>query len=122
MQAPHVLGAWRFSCVVEVQPPCAYDGGMRVGLVLVLLIACSSKHGAGVDGAIDVAADVPIDAAPPIHPVVAWEDDNPGNEEIYVRMWNGSAWQELAASASGGGISMTSGRSEQPVVALMADG
>src|SRR5258705_919059 len=91
---------------------------MRWLCALAVVTGCSSDDVAGVDGSIDAS----VDAAPPIHPAVAWQDDNPGNPEVYVRAWTGTEWQELAASASGGGISLTGGRSEQPVVALMPDG
>ena len=51
-------------------------------------------------------------------PIVAWYDDNGGNWEIYLRRWNGAAWVELAGSASGGGLSNTSGHSETPALAV----
>jgi len=37
---------------------------------------------------------------------VAWEDSGSASDEMYVRRWDGSVWQEVGAgSASGGGIS-----------------
>ena len=56
------------------------------------------------------------------NPVVAWEDNTSGNYEIYVKRWNGSAWVQLAGSASGGGISNNSGSSYAPSVALDSSG
>ncbi len=55
-------------------------------------------------------------------PVVAWQDNSGGNGEIYVRRWNGSAWVELAGSASGGGISKNAGDSKNPSLAIASDG
>ncbi|MBN2494475.1 MAG: hypothetical protein JXR96_07800 [Deltaproteobacteria bacterium] len=55
-------------------------------------------------------------------PVVAWQDDSAGNFEIYLRRWNGSAWEELAGSGSGGGLSANEGWSLCPRLALSADG
>lgn len=54
---------------------------------------------------------------------VTWVDDIAGNQEIYVRRWNGSAWMEMGAgSASGGGISNNIGISESPAMAIGSDG
>jgi type IV secretory pathway protease TraF len=41
------------------------------------------------------------------NPVVAWEAYNPvsENEEIYLKRWSGTAWEELGGSATGGGVS-----------------
>lgn len=51
--------------------------------------------------------------------VVAWQDDSSGDNEIYVRAWNGSSWTEVGTgSASGGGISDNGGASQSPSVAL----
>ena len=56
------------------------------------------------------------------NPIIAWQDDSPGNIEIYVRRWNGSAWVEMAGSASGGGISNNDGGSSAPSLAIGPDG
>jgi hypothetical protein len=53
------------------------------------------------------------------HPIVAWEKvliDKSGSE-IYVLRWDGSAWIQLAGSASGGGISNTPSWSSAPSIA-----
>lgn len=55
-------------------------------------------------------------------PVVAWQDNSGGNGKIYVRRWNGTAWVELAGSASGGGISKNAGDSKNPSLAIASDG
>lgn len=54
------------------------------------------------------------------NPAVAWDDDTSGDFEIYVRMWNGSAWAELAGSGTGGGISRRSGFSVNPSIAVIS--
>jgi hypothetical protein len=56
-------------------------------------------------------------------PYVAWFDNDAGDNEIYVRHWNGSSWEEVGAgSASGGGISNNSGNSYDPSMAITAGG
>ena len=53
---------------------------------------------------------------------IAWQDDNVGDNEIYVRRWSGSSWVEVGAnSASGGGVSNNSGSSEYPSLAVTPD-
>ena len=57
------------------------------------------------------------------NPVVAWSDGFSGDEEIYIKQWNGTSWEEIgAASASGGGISNNSGYSYYPSLAINASG
>ncbi len=56
------------------------------------------------------------------HPVVVWDDDTPGNREIYLRKWDGTAWVELGGSATGGGVSNTPAASCYPALALDAAG
>jgi hypothetical protein len=56
-------------------------------------------------------------------PYVAWQDNTSGERQIYVRRWDGSAWAEVGAgSATGGGISHTSGESRLPAMAMAPDG
>lgn len=55
------------------------------------------------------------------YPVVAWSDDTSGNLEIYLRRWNGAAWEEMGGSATGGGISNDTGYSLAPSLALASD-
>ena len=53
-------------------------------------------------------------------PIVAWCPSVGGAAEVYVKRWNGSAWQEVGTgSASGGGISASAGASTD--VALVFD-
>jgi len=55
-------------------------------------------------------------------PVVAWSDPSSGNEEIYLKRWDGSNWIELGASASSGGISNNAGASKYPSIVIDAGG
>ncbi|MEX2185792.1 MAG: right-handed parallel beta-helix repeat-containing protein [Pirellulales bacterium] len=74
----------------------------------------SNSPGFGMESSITVAADG--------SQYVAWVDNRHGNYEIYVaRHSAGSAWQELAGSASGGGVSNTTGSSRRPSIVLGAD-
>jgi hypothetical protein len=57
-----------------------------------------------------------------IQPVVAWLDHSSGSAQIYVKRWNGTSWDELGGSASGSGVSATTGNAEAPVVAVQPDG
>jgi hypothetical protein len=51
-------------------------------------------------------------------PHVVWRDLSSGTEQIYLLFWDGTAWQELDGSATGGGISNTTGRSRRPALAF----
>jgi hypothetical protein len=56
-------------------------------------------------------------------PYVAWHDDSGANNEVYVRRWNGSSWEEVGVgSATGGGISDNSGQSTYPAIATAPSG
>jgi hypothetical protein len=55
-------------------------------------------------------------------PVVAWSWESEKNWEVALRRWTGSAWVELANSATGGGISRSSGHSRKPALRLDPDG
>lgn len=55
-------------------------------------------------------------------PWVCWQDNASGSNQVYLRRWNGSAWVEMAGSASGGGLSATIGASDEPAIALDSSG
>ncbi|MBW7959715.1 MAG: hypothetical protein H3C69_09170 [Candidatus Promineofilum sp.] len=70
------------------------------------------------------AWDASVAIGPNGLPVVAWINkvSNPAPQEIYVRRWSGSAWEEIGpGSASGGGISQTDRMSTSPAVAVGPD-
>ncbi len=85
-------------------------------------MGAGSASGGGISNNSSSSYSASVAVGPNGMPVVAWYDgDFPGNREIYVRRWNGSAWVEMAGSASGGGISNTSGSSRSPVIAVGLD-
>ncbi|MCX6910683.1 MAG: Ig-like domain-containing protein, partial [Verrucomicrobia bacterium] len=93
---------WNGSSWVELGSGSASGGGI------------SANSGQSSSPAIVIGADG--------YPVVAWGDATPGQSEIYVKRWDGSAWVEMgAASASGGGISNTSANSYRPSLCLGPD-
>jgi hypothetical protein len=46
-----------------------------------------------------------VDVGPGDNPGVAWADNPGGDDDVYYRQWDGSAWIELAGSATAGGVS-----------------
>jgi len=87
-------------------------------------VGAGSASGGGIshtDGAGSASAAV----APGGVPYVAWTDwrwDTVENE-IFVRRWNGSSWEEVGAgSASGGGISDNDGDSWESALAVAPNG
>ena len=74
------------------------------------------------------AEDPSIAIGPDGMPIVVWQDEvnrwgTGGNDEIYVKRWDGSAWVEMGpGSASGGGISNNAGHSYDPSPAIGPDG
>jgi hypothetical protein len=86
-------------------------------------VGAGSASGGGISNNGTGAYFPTVSIAPSSAPYVAWADDYDGNDEIYVRRWDGTAWQEVGeGSASGGGISDTSGRSWYPGLAVAPDG
>lgn len=83
----------------------------------------ASATGGGVSNNSGASQVPSLAVGPGGMPVIAWADDSSLNWEIYVRRWDGTAWTELGAgSASGRGISNTSGLSTNPSVAIGPDG
>ena len=87
-------------------------------------VGAGSASGGGIshtDGAGSASAAV----APGGVPYVAWTDwrwDTVENE-IFVRRWNGSSWEEVGAGSAGGsGISDNSGDSGAPSLAIAPNG
>jgi hypothetical protein len=56
------------------------------------------------------------------NPVAVWDDDTSGKKEIYLKRWNGTAWVELGASATDGGLSGMKRKAIHPSVALDPSG
>jgi hypothetical protein len=69
------------------------------------------------DGALIDAGD----AGGPLYTAVAWSDTANGGSQIYLRRFDGNAWSQIGGSASGNGLSNTSGSAEA-AVALQANG
>ena len=93
---------WNGSAWVQMGPDSAVGGGI------------SDNDGKSENPALAIGPDGPI---------VAWEDDSSGDQEIYARRWNGSTWVEIGAnSAGGGGISTGSGSAEAAALAVGPDG
>ena len=83
--------------------------------------ASAANRGAGGTKGEAFAPSVVIDAAG--NPAIAWQDRSYGNHEVYYRHWSGSQWEELAESATEGGVSKTNtGYSGFPSLALGTDG
>jgi hypothetical protein len=73
-----------------------------------------SASGGGISAMSTYAFLLKVALTPSGNPVVAWKYDpgtvgsgiiNYANQEVFLRSWNGSAWQELGGSASGSGVS-----------------
>lgn len=61
-------------------------------------------------------AALALDAAG--RPVITWED--PGNGEVFLLRWTGTAWEALSGSGSGGGVSHSAAASRHPALAVDA--
>ncbi len=86
----------------EVSPGSAGGGGI------------SANNGQSLTPAIAIAPGGAV--------YVAWSDTSSGDEEIYLRRWDGNAWGELGGSATGGGISNNNTASQAPALAIGPDG
>jgi hypothetical protein len=66
------------------------------------------------------APSLALDAAG--NPIVAWEDGTSGLLQIYLRQWDGTQWVELGGSATGGGVSGTTGLAQSASLAVDSGG
>ncbi len=83
----------------------------------------SASRGAGISQTFGLSENPVLAIGSDGTTVIAWEEKNNENWEIYVKRWNGSAWVEMGpGSASGGGISDTTTRSTEPSLAVASDG
>ncbi len=83
-------------------------------------VGSNSASGGGISGNKGNSQFVDLQVAANGDAFAAWVDSSGGNNEVYLRQWNGSAWVALAGSASGGGISNSIFRSGRPALALDA--
>lgn len=84
-----------------------------------------SAFSGGISNAGSAGARNPsLRMGPSDRPIVAWSTGPAfSSDEIYVKTWDGTAWVELAGSASGGGVSNTpSVSSSYPQLALTSTG
>lgn len=91
-----------------------------VAFILLIFVVPSCKHD-------DDKPFIPFSTSPSIAvfgstPLVAWEDTASGRSQIYLKRWSGVAWTELGASASGGGISTTTGMADDPALVVDSSG
>ena len=82
-----------------------------------------SAEVAGLGSGAGAARSVALAVDERERPVIAWAQATPlGADEIYLRAWDGAAWQDLGGSAApgewGGGVSDTPAQSRFPVVVL----
>ncbi len=86
-------------------------------------VGSGSVSGGGVSNNSGYSAAPSLAIAPDGTLYLAWSDDTSGNDEIYVKHFNGSSWVEVGSgSASGGGISDNSGASIVPELGIAPDG
>lgn len=85
-------------------------------------VGAGSASGGGISQNSGVSNNPVVDVSEAGIPYITWHDNSSGDDEIYVRRWNGSAWVEVGAgSATGGGISNNAGESGWPVIAIAPD-
>jgi hypothetical protein len=82
----------------------------------------SSSSGGGISDNSGLSGNLSLVVGHDGNPYVFWQDDTPGNFEIYMKYWNGSSWEALGGSAPGGGISNSSGRSAGSSPLILPDG
>ncbi|MBM4084116.1 MAG: hypothetical protein FJ272_04945, partial [Planctomycetes bacterium] len=86
-------------------------------------VGAGSASGGGVSNTDGFSWSPALTLAQDNSPVIAWQDDDSGDDEIYVRRWDGASWVEMGLnSATGGGISDNADPSECPALARGADG
>ena len=84
-------------------------------------VGVGSASGGGISNNAGSSEEPAVAIGPDGVPVVAWVDNSLDDFEIYLRRWNGSAWVELAGSASFGGLSNNTNGSGGPSVAIGND-
>lgn len=82
----------------------------------------NSASASGVSGSTTGAYSPSIATDASGNPVVAWQDDDGANNNVYLKRWNGEAWVEVGGSATGKGISDSTTCSYYPAVTVQSDG
>jgi serine/threonine protein kinase len=77
-----------------------------------------SATGGGVSRTPGESFQLDLALDPEDRPVVAWRDFTGGHDDIYLRRWDGSAWIELAGSATAMGVSDAPYHSRFPSLAI----
>ena len=86
-------------------------------------VGTGSATGGGISQNVGLSFYPSLAIAPDGTPYVAWQVYNPGSTQIYILRWNGNVWEEVGAgSASGGGISNSSGNAHYPSLKIASDG
>ncbi|WP_374686457.1 hypothetical protein [Promineifilum sp.] len=82
-----------------------------------------SASGRGISNTKGQVQDVALTLGPGGKPYVAWSDGSDGDEEVYIRRWNGQSWEEIGEGSAGkGGVSDNGGPSMQPYPAVDSAG
>ncbi|HUW09189.1 MAG TPA: PPC domain-containing protein, partial [Anaerolineae bacterium] len=86
-------------------------------------VGAGSASGGGISNSTGESYDPELVVASDGSAFVAWEDNSDGDKEVYVRRWNGAAWEEAGVNAaSWGGLSDNIGDSRFPKLATAPDG
>jgi len=86
-------------------------------------VGAGSASGGGISNNSGDSSGPSLAITPDGTPYVAWCDTSGEGWAVYVRRWNGGAWEEVGAgSASGGGISGKTGYFMQLSLAIAPDG
>jgi len=117
----------------------AWHSSQRGRQVLVTLVACcsmsltsastwveldGSASGSGLGSPSQFTEYGSVAFDPDGNIIVVWSgyDSHDGPRNVYLKRWNGTAWEEMGAgSATGGGITNTTNRASEPMVAVMGD-
>lgn len=104
-----------FALRLALGPTPAFAGWLEVG--------AGSGSGGGISNSPGESSRPALLETPDGALIAAWSDGRGGNSQIFVRRWNGSEWVEMGTgSASGGGVSDTSGESSFPALLTDSEG
>jgi hypothetical protein len=86
-------------------------------------VGVGSASGGGISNNSGLSREPSIGIAPNDTPYITWYDNSDVDEEIYIRRWNGTIWEEVGfGSATGGGISNNNGNSYYMQIAFSLNG